>query len=194
MSENAHEACSGQKKVPMSKIVTGGDKELLAAMVAATLQDLRPPKGLSDDPMPGKDADPSSYQAWIKRHTAPQREGRKIIEDHFFSDAIYDHYTARAVLNGMPFDARGQSFTLQEALLNLGVNDPQTRIAAWKEDFAKAADVGDRMMNMVHQRISMQVPDEDDDSDLENEAETALPYQFEHTDRTPAMDSSQMLN
>lgn len=191
----------------MSNVLTG-DKEFLAAMVAATLQDLRPPAGLSDDLMPERGADPGLHQAWLGRHTFPQKGKRQNgFSAVFLGDAVYDHYTARAVLNGMPFDARGRSFTLQEALLNLGVNEPNAQIAVWKKDFTLAAEVGDKMMDMIHRRIPVGLARNDDLQDAENKgdndgspledaAEMSLPYGFDRTDEiVPLMtDSSQILD
>lgn len=186
----------------MSNVLTG-DKEFLAAMVAATLQDLRPPAGLSDDLMPERGADPGLHQAWLGRHTFPQKGKRQNgFSAVFLGDAVYDHYTARAVLNGMPFDARGRSFTLQEALLNLGVNEPNAQIAVWKKDFALAAQVGDRMMDMIHRKtggnesLNEEAQEDNEHSTLDGAAEMSLPYGFDRTDEiVPLMtDSSQILD
>lgn len=147
--------------------VYSGDKAFLAAVVAATLQDLRPQDSFSQDPLPEKGVSLELYQAWLSRHTTPQR-GEP--EGSFLGDALYDHYTAQAVLGGMPFESRGKPFTLKEALLNLGVNEPESLIDAWKKDFVQAADMGDKLMSALTSNVNIKSLLEDD------EAELSMPY------------------
>lgn len=173
-----------------------GDKEFLAAMVAATLQDLRLPSGISQDLMPKGDAAPELLRAWVDRHTVPQKNSRRNgSSGTFLGDAIYDHYTARAVLNGMPFDARGTSFTLREALLNLGVNEPETQIKIWQNNFALAAETGDRMMNLLNRTVLSNGRSNDlvDTENAENlgEAEImGLPYGLDEVNEESVFRSS----
>ncbi|MBU2760964.1 hypothetical protein [Acidithiobacillus sulfurivorans] len=149
--------------------VYSGDKAFLMAVVAATLQDLRPQDNFSQDPLPEKGAPTELYQAWLSRHTIPQR-GEP--EGSFLGDALYDHYTAQAVLGGMPFESRGKPFTLEEALLNLGVNEPESLIDAWKKDFVQAADMGDKLMGALTSNVNIKSLLNEDDE----EAELSMPY------------------
>ena len=127
----------------------GIGKDLLVEMVAVTLEDLKPPRGLAMDPMPGRDADPDVYQEWINRHTIVQKDKGRDGEVFYIGDSIYNYYTARAVLNGMPFNIRKESYTLQDALLQLGINEPESVIESWKRDTSSAVKAGKRLMDLL---------------------------------------------
>lgn len=125
-----------------------GDKELLIAMVGAVLQDLRPPPGLTQDPMPIKSAPDTEYQAWIERHTSEQRQSGK--KNLTVGDDIYNYYTARAILGGMPFNARDRQYTLNSALMDFGIKNPEKLIAGWRQDAEMAAQTGDRILVAIN--------------------------------------------
>ncbi len=145
-----------------------GDKELLVSMIGAVLQDLRPPRGLADDPMPGKSASEADFLAWVDRHTktcGSSKEPKAVI-----GDAIYDHYTARAILGGMPFCSRDRDYTLTQALQTLGIRDADRVIDLWRSDPEKAAQTGDRMVTAIHGRTSAQkVLEKESESDGDGE-------------------------
>ena len=149
-----------------------GDKELLIAMVGAVLQDLRPPPGLTQDPMPMKSASDTEYQAWIERHTSEQRRAEK--KNYTAGDDIYNHYTARAILGGMPFNARDRQYTLSGALVDLGLKNPEKLIAGWRADAESAAETGDRIMVAINGKalsrtlmssVMLETEEEEDSSD-----------------------------
>jgi hypothetical protein len=148
----------------------GNGKGLLVEMVAATLEDLKPPRGLALDPMPGRDASPDVYQEWVKRHTIFQKDKSAKSETFYIGDPIYNYYTARAVLNGMPFNIRNESYTLQTALLQLGINDPESVIESWRRDTSLAVKAGKNLMGLL------------DGSVVEWENDTQIPDRILHDD------------
>lgn len=156
-----------------------GDKELLAAMVGAILQDLRPPAGLNSDPMPAKSASEAEFSAWIERHTFKQRETGQQFGGFVAGDAVYDHYTARAILNGMPFNARDQRYTLSEALASLGVNDPDRLMDRWRMDAELAARTGDRILIAINGKEATRAEIADAVSGMEEDDDQAAAVTME---------------
>ena len=171
-----------------------GDKELLIAMVGAVLQDLRSPPGLTQDPMPSKLASDTEYQAWIERHTSEQRRAEK--KNYTAGDDIYNHYTARAILGGMPFNARDRQYTLSGALVDLGLKNPEKLITDWRNDAELAARTGDRILVAINgkalSRTSMssviwEDEEEEDAPDGNTAAEDlVLPYEAAETETVSA--------
>lgn len=162
-----------------------GDKELLIAMVGAVLQDLRPPLGLMQDPMPMKSASDTEYQAWIGRHTSEQRRVGK--KNYTAGDDIYNYYTARAILGGMPFNARDRQYTLNSALTDFGIKNPEKLIAGWRQDAEMAAQTGDRILVAINGKalsqtsmssVMLETEEEEDVLDSNAAAEVlVLPYE-----------------
>jgi hypothetical protein len=160
----------------------GNSNELLVEMVAATLEDLKPPRGLALDPMPGKDAGHDVYQEWVDRHTIIQKESEGSGKVFYIGDNIYNYYTARAVLNGMSFGVKNESYTLQTALLQMGVVDPESVIESWKRDTPSAVMTGKKLMDLLggsgtHRKNDARINDEifhNDEHD--DELEMSMPY------------------
>lgn len=168
---------------------SSGYNTMVAAMVAATLQDLDQPVTILDDPLP-KNGDESEYVQWIQRHTIMQRKkpSENASPANFLGDALYNHYTALSILNGESFSAMGHTLTLNEALTHLGLNDPESLIAQWKSHPEIAVETGNRLMSFINDstyRGESGIPESILDNETENFVE--FPNEPELTEKSNAM-------
>lgn len=127
---------------------SAGYNAILAAMIGATLQDLKKPDHYQDDPLPS-DKNGEDFQAWMDRHTVKQRKTNQN-DGSFLGDDLYNHYTAKAILNGAPFNAMGHKLTLKDALSHLGILNPSKKIEDWINDPVAAAETGDRLIAAIN--------------------------------------------